>query len=53
MSAIIIAISSKSRSSVRKTSELTVFAGSQEFEFEFRSGDKAEQAYTFIVQHMK
>jgi hypothetical protein len=37
---------------LRKTSELTVFAGSQEFEFEFRSGDKAERAYTFIVQHM-
>lgn len=38
---------------LRRTSELTVYAGSQEFEFEFRSGDKAERAYTYIVQHLK
>lgn len=38
---------------LRRTSELTVFAGSQEFEFEFRSGDKAERAHQLIVQHLK
>jgi hypothetical protein len=37
---------------MRKTSELTVIAGSQEFEMEFRSGDKAERAYTLIIQHL-
>lgn len=37
---------------LRKTSELTVYAGNQEFEFEFRSGDKAERAYTYIIQHL-
>lgn len=35
-----------------KSSELTVYAGGQEFEFEFRSGDKAERAYTYIIQHV-
>ena len=37
---------------VRRTSELTVWAGGQEFDFEFRSSDKAERAYTFIVRNM-
>ncbi|MEX1158655.1 MAG: PH domain-containing protein [Thermomicrobiales bacterium] len=37
---------------LRSTSELTVIAGNQEFELEFRSGNKAERAYTFIIQHL-
>lgn len=38
---------------LRSTSELTLYAGSQEFELEFRSGDKAQRAYAYIVQHLK
>jgi len=38
---------------LRRTSELTIFPGSHEFELEFRSGDKAERAYSYIIQHMK
>lgn len=37
---------------LRSTSELTVIAGNQEFDLEFRSGDKAERAYTYIIQHL-
>lgn len=37
---------------MRKTSELTVVAGHQEFELDFRSGDKAERAYAYIIQHI-
>lgn len=37
---------------LRRTSELTVIAGNQEFEMEFRSSDKAERAYNLIIQHL-
>ncbi len=37
---------------IRKTSELSVYVGSQEFELEFRSSDKAERAYSLIIQHL-
>jgi len=37
---------------MRRTSELTVYAGSQEFELDFRSSDKAERAYKIIIQHI-
>ncbi len=38
---------------IRRTSELTIYAGGQEFEMEFRSSDKAERAYILIVQHLR
>ncbi len=38
---------------MRATSELTIVAGSHEFDLDFRSGDKAERAYTYIVQQMR
>jgi Bacterial PH domain len=34
------------------TSELIVKTGSEEFEFEFRGGDKARQAYKLIMFHV-
>ena len=34
------------------TSELLVKTGSEEFEFEFRGGEKAQQAYRFIMQEL-
>jgi hypothetical protein len=38
---------------MRKTSELTlVTSNGQVFEFAFRSGDKAERAYTLVIQHI-
>jgi len=33
-------------------SELVVKAGSEEFEFEFRGGDKAQRAYQFIMTEL-
>lgn len=39
---------------MRKTSALTVITSSGlKFDFEFRNGDKAERAYTFIIQHLR
>lgn len=38
----------------RSTSEMEITtSGGQAFEFQFRSGDKAQRAYSIIVQHMK
>lgn len=34
------------------TSELIVKTGSEEYEFEFRGGDKAQQAYRFIMEEL-
>jgi len=34
------------------TSELVVKTGSEEFEFEFRGGDKAQRAYRFIMTEL-
>lgn len=34
------------------TSELVVKTGSEEFEFEFRGGEKAQQAYKLIMQEL-
>ena len=36
----------------RSTSELVVKAGSEEHEFEFRGGDKAQRAYQFIMAEL-
>jgi hypothetical protein len=39
---------------IRSTSELTIVTSNgQHFDMEFRSGDKAERAYTYIIQHLK
>lgn len=39
---------------LRKTSELSIITSSgQTFDLEFRSADKAERAYIYIVQHLK
>jgi hypothetical protein len=34
------------------TSELVVKTGSEEFEFEFRGGEKAQEAYKLIMSHV-
>ncbi|MBA3740773.1 MAG: PH domain-containing protein [Chloroflexi bacterium] len=34
------------------TSELVIKTGSEEFEFEFRGGDKAQRAYRFIMSEL-
>src|SRR3990172_5318314 len=34
------------------TSELVVKSGNEEYEFEFRGGDKAQQAYELIMREM-
>jgi len=34
------------------TSELVIKTGSEEFEFEFRGGDKAQRAYRFIMAEL-
>jgi hypothetical protein len=34
------------------TSELVIKTGSEEFEFEFRGGDKAQRAYRFIMTEL-
>lgn len=36
---------------IRGTSEMTIAAGGQQFDFEFRSVSKAERAYAIVVQH--
>ena len=36
----------------RSTSELVVHAGSKEYEFEFRGGDKAHRAYRYIMHEL-
>ena len=36
----------------RSTSELAVQVGSQEYEFEFRGGDKAQRAYHLIMREL-
>jgi hypothetical protein len=39
---------------LRRTSELSIVtSGGQRFEMEFRSSDKAERAYTWIIQHLR
>ena len=39
---------------LRKTSEMTIItSGGQSFDLDFRSGDKAERAYTLIIQHLR
>lgn len=39
---------------LRHTSEMTIItSGGQSFDFVFRSADKAERAYVYIVQHLK
>ncbi len=37
---------------LRTTSELVVKAGSEDFEFEFRGGDKAQKAYALIMTEL-
>ena len=34
------------------TSELVVTSGANQFEFEFRGGEKAQSAYQFIMKHL-
>ena len=36
----------------RSTSELVVKTGSEEYEFDFRGGDKAQRAYRYIMQEL-
>jgi len=36
----------------RSTSELVVKTGSEEYEFDFRGGDKAQRAYRFIMAEL-
>ena len=36
----------------RSTSELVVKTGSEEYEFDFRGGDKAQRAYHYIMQEL-
>ncbi len=39
---------------IRKTSDLSIVtSGGQKFEMEFRSADKAERAYVWIIQHLR
>lgn len=38
---------------IRASSDLTIItSGGQTFEMQFRSGEKAERAYTYIIQHL-
>jgi hypothetical protein len=50
----ITAVSSvdQGRGLFRSTSELVVKTGSEEFEFEFRGGDKAQRAYQLIMTEL-
>ncbi len=39
---------------IRSTSEISIItSGGQTFDFEFHGGDKAERAYTYIIQQLR
>jgi hypothetical protein len=48
----IIGVSSEDEGTIFKTSEVTLITAAGKFSFEFRGGDKAHSAYTYIMSQI-
>ena len=48
----VIGIASADEGMIFKTSEITLITAAGKFDFEFRGGDKAHQAYSFIMSQI-